>query len=214
MWVAAAALAMTALAACGANIDVRTVAAPEAAMLGGRQTFRVVEAGSDSTRYLNGNGNGDAYGMEDPMIHNSITSKLVHDEIKAAFEALGYRYSPDRADFDVSFKATIAPIMDIRSYGYGGYGYHWSGYYGYRGYPYAYDSWGCCGDAHAVASYDRRTVIIDAVDPSGKLLWRGQGTSDWYTDPKYFMKDLRHAVKALAKKFPRSNGTAAMIAER
>lgn len=213
MWIAAVTTLMIAgLAACGAGVEVRTAAAPEATMLGHRQTFRVVEAGSDSAGHLNGNGDG--YGIVDPMVHNSITSKVVHDEIKTAFEALGYRYSPEHADFDVAFKATTAPIMDIRSYGSSDYGPRWYGY-GYPGYWHGYNGWGCCGDmAHAVASYDRRTVIIDAVDPNGKLLWRGQGTSDWYTEPKHFMKDLRHAVKAVTKKFPRSNGSSPMIARR
>lgn len=212
-WIAAAAFMLATLAACGGGVQVRTVAAPEAALLGGRSTFRVVEAGRDSAGRLNGD---DHYGVNDPMIRNSITSQMVHDEIKAAFEALGYRYSPDRADFEVAFTATVAPIMDIRTYGdggyyYGGYGY-WSGFHGYRGYP--YDAWGCCGDSHAVASYDRSTVIIDAVDPGGKLLWRGQGTSDWYTDPKKFLKDLRRAVKAVANTFPRFNGALTLAVER
>lgn len=211
-WVAAAAFTMAAVAACGgAGVQVRTVAAPEAALLGGRTTFRVVEAGRDSVGHLNG---GD-YGVKDPMIHNSITSKLVHDEIKAAFEALGYRHSPERADFEVAFTATIAPIMDFRSYGHGyGFGYGYYAYSGYDAYPRSYDGWRCCGETHAVGTYDRSTVIIDAVDPGGKLLWRGQGTSDWYRDPTQFMKDLRRAVKAVTKTFPRFNGAMTLAVER
>lgn len=220
--IATAGIAMAALAACGPSIEVRTVAAPEAITLGRRQTFRVVEAGSDSTGYLNGNGNsngnGDVngYGIRDPMIHNSITSKAVHDEIKTAFESLGYRYSPANADFEVAYKATIAPIMDIRSYGVGGYGYHGFGYYRNMGYyGYGYDGFGCCGGfGDAVATYDRSTVIIDAIDRDGKLLWRGQGTADGYTGSRRYMKDLRHAVTAIAKKFPPASGTLALTAER
>lgn len=212
-WVAAAAVTMAALAACGGpGVQVRTVAAPEAALVGGRATFRVVEAGRDGRGHLNG---GEDYGVKDPMIHNSITSQLVHDAIKAAFEALGYRYSADRADFDVAFTATIAPIVDFRSYGYGGYrrnGYF--AYYGYDAYPLGHDAWGCCGETQAVGTYDRSTVIIDAVDPGGKLLWRGQGTSDWYTDPKQFIKDLRRAVKAVTQAFPRFNGALTLAVER
>lgn len=210
MRTAATMCAIAALAACGSTVEVRTLAAPEAAALGGRQTFRVVESGRDSLGDISRDGDG--YGINDPMIHNSITARLVHDEIRAAFEALGYRYSNDRADFDVAFRATIAPIMDIRGYGYGGpsrYGYHLN-----DGYPISYDGWGCCGGAYAVATYDRSTVIIDAIDPRGTLLWRGQGTSDWYADPKEFVKDLRRAVHAVAKAFPRFNGALTVAAER
>jgi hypothetical protein len=210
---ATAALAMAAIAACGGSgIQVRTVAAPEAALLGGRTTFRIVDVGRDSAGHRDGNGDG--YGVRDPMIHNAITSQVVHDEIKAAFEALGYRYSADRADFEVAFTATIAPIMDFRAYSYGHGGYRWYGYYGYDAFPHGYDGWGCCGETHAVGTYDRSTVVIDAVDPGGKLLWRGQGTSDWYTDPKHFMKDLRRAVKAVTNTFPPFNGALTLAVER
>jgi hypothetical protein len=188
------------LAACGPDISVRTAVAPEASSLAERHTFRVTE---DSMRT-----NPDRYGMHDPMISNSITSSKVHDLIVMAFEAKGYKYSPEHADFNVTYHATVAPIMDAYSYDLGTPGY---GYYGY-GYgwgPYGSGSWagwgGCCADSfgHATASYDRGTVIIDAVDPgSGKLLWRGQGTSGGFGEPKRYMKDLQLAVHAIAKKFP------------
>ncbi len=180
-----AALTLTAaLGACGPNVMVRTVSAPEAGALTGRRTFRVVEAPTAT--------NGDSYGINDPMIDNSITSRAVREQIKTAFEARGYRFSDTDADFEIRYNATIAPILDIRGYNYNG-----NGAYGY-----------CCPSdgfnyVRAVGTYDRSTVIIDAVDPkSDKLLWRGQGTTDVYTDPKRYMKELRSAVKEVAKKFP------------
>ena len=202
------------LGACGASVDVRTAVAPEASTLAGRRTFRVVESGSKSetggkTHNGNGNGNGHAeaseivaadYGIRDPMVENSITSGVVFDHIRAAFEAKGDRYAPEHADFDIVYKATVAPVLDVRSYNYAGFGGYWGPYW-YNGYYPGY----CCGFdsyGHAVGSYDRGTVIIDAIDPgSKKLLWRGQGTSDSYESGR-FMKSLTKSVKAIAKKFP------------
>jgi Domain of unknown function (DUF4136) len=195
------------LGACGPNVHVRTTAAPEASLLAGRRTFSIVEAGKET------NGNGNGYGIHDPMIENSITSQALHDQIRAAFEARGYRYVSDNADFVLSYNATIAPILDIRTYNYGRHGY-----YGYRSYYYDgyYD--GCCvndGFGYAVGTYDRGTVIIDAIDPgSRKLLWRGQGTAGTYTEPKRFLKELRHAVRAVAKKFPVGRAGVPLTASR
>src|SRR5688572_12226023 len=177
VWFAAAALMMAALAACGHRVDVNTVAAPEAITLSRYRTFTIVESGSERASFFNNTGTDnveratDGYGIKDPMIHNSITSQAVHDEIRAAFEERGYRYSPNNADFVVAYEATIAPIMDIRSYG-GVYGYYGMGYFrrsGNYGYGY-YGFWLCRCWNDAVATYDRSTVIIDAVGPDGKLL--------------------------------------------
>jgi uncharacterized protein DUF4136 len=199
------------LGACGPDIQVRTAVSPEANLLSGRRTFRIVEAGQYKEAIAdNGNGTADdaatGYGIPDPMVDNSITAKAIHDQIKVAFEERGYRYSPDKADFEIRFNATIAPILDVRTYNAGAYGAY--GYRGYYGYGYGYDGFCCANDGfgYAVGTFDRNSVIIDAVDPrSKKLLWRGQGTSGTYTDPKRYMKELRHAVRAVVKKFPPSN---------
>ena len=208
------------LCACGPDISVRTAASPEVNALAGRHTFSIVEA---SATAHNGDGNGNArvdkYGVYDPMISNSITTDAMRDEIRAAFEARGYRYSPDHADFEITFTATVAPILDVYSYDFGGYGPYG---YGYGYYGNHYRTWGyggygyCCGDGYgyASASYERSTVIIDAVDPATKkLLWRGQGTSGPYSESKKFMKTLRLAVNKVARKFPPA-GTAPMVAAR
>ena len=203
--VAAAAL----VAACGPNVDVRTAVSPEAVVLGTRQTFSVVEAKAAK----NGNGDGDANGINDPMIDNSITAQAVHDQVKTAFEARGYRYVTSKPDFVITYQATIAPIMDIYtngSLGYGAYGYR--GYYGYSYDPYWADPYGY---GTAVATFDRTRVIIDALDPgTGKLLWRGEGTSGEYSDSKRYVKELRHAVNAVAKKFPSVGAGAAFVVGR
>jgi hypothetical protein len=186
--------AAAALGACGPSVDVRTAVAPEAGTLAGRRTFSVMEAEKQS------NGNGNGYGIHDPMIENSITSSVVHDHIKAAFEALGYRHTTENADFTIAYRATVAPILDIRTRNYGTTGYYgaYRWHDSYPGYCCGHDSFG-----YAVATYDRNTVIIDAIDPgSGKLLWRAQGTADAYDNPKRFLKSLGRAVRAIAKKFP------------
>jgi hypothetical protein len=236
-----AALTLTAAAAaCGPDVQVRTVAAPEAATLAGRKTFTIVESkvsvngdtrvsangngnGSNGHDKANGNGNGNGsddaeiddgvvtafgspIGIADPMINNQITARAVRDEIKAAWEARGYRYTTKNPDFEIRYQAALAPILDIQTYdvGYGGYGYYGYrpyGYYGYTSAGYCCDGYG--GYGYAVGTYDRGTVVIDAVDPkSDKLLWRGQGTAGAYNEPKRFMKELRHAVRAVARKFP------------
>ncbi|HMC54343.1 MAG TPA: DUF4136 domain-containing protein [Gemmatimonadaceae bacterium] len=221
--VAAAAL----LSACGPDITVRTAASPEANSLAGRQTFRIVETsavshqnGTDGNGDGNGNSHVEKYGVYDPMVSNSITRDAMRDEIRAAFEARGYRYSPDHADFDITFTATVAPILDVYSYDFGGYGAGYGyGYYGshaYDGWPGAYGYGYCCGDGygHSTASYERSTVIIDAIDPATqKLLWRGQGTSGPYSESKKYMKTLRVAVHKVANKFP-TVGTTPMVAVR
>lgn len=223
----AALLVATLAGACGPDIQVRTAASPEAFTLAGRRTFSVSEASkseiieTSANGHANGNGNGNAngngngnavsYGISDPMIDNSITERAVHDQIKAAFEARGYRYTTKNPEFEIRYKATLAPILDVRTYNtaaYGGYGYYGYGYDGY-----------CCGAGtgagYAVATYDRGTVIIDAVDPkSDKLLWRGQGTAGAYSDPKSYLKELRHAVRAVAKKFPANHSPIPYTASR
>lgn len=213
--------AATAAAACGPSIDVSTAVAPEAASLGVRRTFTIVETPATLPVVAdngNGNGNGHAngnghvrdtesdmtgYGVKDPMIDNSITSKAVAELIRAELEARGFHYVTENPDFVIRFNATIAPILEIRSYDTGGYYGH--SYYGYHGYGYGY-GWdgGCCGGySHSTASYDRKTVIIDAVDPAtDKLLWRGQGTSDSYYSARKFMKDFRAAVHEIVEEFP------------
>ena len=67
------------------------MAAPEAVTMSSRHTFRVVQAKNDTS-----------YGINDPMIDNSITSRAMQDQIKAAFEARGYRYSTEHPDFVVT----------------------------------------------------------------------------------------------------------------
>ena len=203
------------LGACGPTIEVSTTAAPEAASLAHRRTFTIVENVATIPVAGDGDGNGRVrdnpsttagYGVQDPMIDNSITSRAVATLIRAELEARGFRYVTADPDFEVRFDAAIAPIQDIRSYDYGydagfyGYGYP-SAYYGYG---YAWDG-GCCDSwiSHAVATYERKTVIIDVVDPASQtLLWRGQGTSDGYNEPRKFMKDLKLAVREIVKEFP------------
>lgn len=206
----AAVLAAVLVSACGNYVDVRTAVAPEAVVLGTRQTFSVVEA--------KGEANGNGGGISDPMIDNAITAQAVHDQIKTAFEARGYRYTTEKPDFVITYQATIAPIMDIYSNGSPGYGYSsFRGHYGYSGYSSYYDPYWTdpYGYGHAVASFERSRVVIDAIDPgTGQLLWRGEGTSGEYSNPKRYVKELRHAVNAVAKKFPPVGSGAGFVAAR
>jgi hypothetical protein len=200
---------LAAAVACGPSVEVRTAVSPEAAVLSTRRTFAVVEAKSEE--------DGNGFGINDPMIDNQITSRAMHDQIVTTFEAKGYRYTTKNPDFVIRYQASLAPILDIWTNGTMGSGYYgFRGRYGYDAYGYADPYWaGDFGYGHAVASYDRSQVIIDAVDPgSGKLLWRGEGTSDRYAEPKKYMKEIRRAVNAVAKKFPSGNGNNALVVSR
>jgi hypothetical protein len=165
-----------ALTACTHNIEVRTIAAPDATFAG-RSTFLILPTPSPR--------GGVALAANDPMLVNSITYEAIRDEIRRAFEARGYVYSPANADLAIAYYASAAPVMDIRTFDYG---------YDWRGFPRQYVD---------VVQYTQGTVIIDVIDPAThKLLWRGQAVAAVDSDPAKFAKELRKAVDAIVAKFP------------
>jgi Domain of unknown function (DUF4136) len=168
----AAAIALT---ACSHNIEVRTIAAPNATFAG-RSTFRILPTPIHR---------GAALAANDPMLVNSITYHAIRDEIQRAFAARGYVYSPGSADLDIAYYATAEPVLDLRTFDYG---YNW------RGFPRQYVD---------VVQYTQGTVIIDVIDPvTHGLLWRGQAQAAVDTDPDKFASELRKAVDAIVAKFP------------
>ena len=162
--------------ACSHNIEVRTIAAADATFAG-RSTFLILPVPPPR--------GGSRLAANDPMLVNSITYDAIRDEIRRAFEARGYVYSPANADLAVAYYASAAPAMDIRTFDYG---------YDWRGFPRQYVD---------VVQYTQGTVIIDVIDPAThKLLWRGQGVAAVDTDPNKFARELRKAVDAIVAKFP------------
>jgi hypothetical protein len=151
-----------ALGACRSHVEVSTIAAPGASFAG-RSTFRILPP----AQYR-----GSApLGQNDPMLVNSITYRALRDEIRRAFEARGYKYSPETAEFEIAYYATAQQKLDINTFYYG---------YGWRGFPRPYTD---------VYEYEEGTVLIDVIDPrTHELLWRGRGKAPVSTDPgKYTM---------------------------
>jgi hypothetical protein len=161
--------------ACHHNIEVKTVTAPGVSFAG-RSTFRIPTPRYRGTNPLAAN---------DPMVENSITYEALRDEIRRAFEAKGYTYSPQRAELDVAFYATTQPVIDFRTWDYG---YTWSGF------PLT---------STEVVQYERGSVIIDVIDPTThRLMWRGEGAAAVDSDPNKYVNTLRKAVDAIVDKFP------------
>jgi hypothetical protein len=161
--------------ACRHNIEVRTVASPGVSFAG-RTTFRILSPQYQGTTPLAAN---------DPMVENSITYQALRDEIRRAFEAKGYQYSPQGASLDVAFYATTRPVVDFRTWDYG---------YTWRGFPLTQTE---------VVQYEQGTVVIDVIDPAThQLLWRGQGAAPVDRDPNKYIDTLRKAVDAVVDKFP------------
>jgi hypothetical protein len=171
-----AVVAALALVACSHNIEVRTIAAPDATFTG-RSTFTILPTPSPR--------GGVALAASDPMLVNSITYEAIRDELRRAFEARGYTYSPANPDLAVAYYASAAPVMDIRTFDYG---------YDWLGFPRQYVD---------VVQYTQGTVIVDVIDPrTRKLLWRGSAVAAVDSDPNKFARDLRKAVDKIVAKFP------------
>jgi hypothetical protein len=162
--------------ACRRNIEVRTVAAPDASFAG-RRTFRVLPIPTyRGTVPLAAN---------DPMLVNSITYQAMRNAIRRAFESRGYRYVPDRADLDVAYYVAATPRVAINTWEYG------------------YDARGLPREFIDITQYMEGAVIIDVVDPAThKLLWRGQARAVVDPDPDKYTKELARAVDAIVKKIP------------
>jgi hypothetical protein len=168
--------AALALGACSHNIEVRTIAAPDA-IFAGRSTFLILPTPPPR--------GGSPLAANDPMLVNSITYEAIRDEIRRAFEARGYVFSPANADLAIAYYASAAPVLDVRTFDYG---------YDWRGFPRQYVD---------VVQYTQGTVVIDVIDPAThKLLWRGQGVAAVDADPNKFARELRKAVDAIIAKFP------------
>src|ERR1700716_3024282 len=93
--------AALALGACSHNIEVRTIAAPDA-ILAGRSTFLILPTPPPR--------GGSPLAANDPMRVNPIAYDAIRDEIRRAFDAKGYVYSPGSADLAVAYYASASPV--------------------------------------------------------------------------------------------------------
>jgi hypothetical protein len=174
---AVASLALLASTAChGGNVQVNTLAAPNA-QFSGRSTFRILPMPT---------ARGVTLSPQDPMLQNSITYQAMREELRQALEGRGYTPATGgAADLDVAYYATAQPKLDVQTWNYG---------YTWRGFP---------RRAVDVTQYEQGTVLVDVIDPhTHELLWRGQGVAPVSTNPTKYSDELRHAVDAIVKKFP------------
>ncbi|MBK5188523.1 MAG: DUF4136 domain-containing protein [Gemmatimonadaceae bacterium] len=168
-----------ALGACGSNVQVRTLVAPDA-NLSGRRTFQLLRA---RPRRDEANPS-----PNDPMLANSITYRRIRARIRSELEKRGYQNVEDNADMDVAYYATTRRRLEVRTYDY--YGYRW------RPFP---------RQRTEVTEYTQGTVVVDIVDPgSHDLLWRGMGRAPVSEDPERYAEQLEEAVDAIIAKFPES----------
>ncbi|HEY7396629.1 MAG TPA: DUF4136 domain-containing protein [Gemmatimonadaceae bacterium] len=184
-------VSLSAGAACGGSIDVRTMAAPDASFAG-MTTFRLLPA----PQRRDGRA---ASGEDDPMINNSIANRAIRAQITRAFQDRGYTLSEINADFVVAFYATSDEKLDVSAWDYG--------------YPFP-QGWPQHGRRlPLVTQYTEGSVVIDVLKPvTRQLLWRGEGRAALGDDPAESVKLLAKAAATIVKEFPKASPR--VVAER
>ena len=179
-WLALASLSLAA-AACGASIEVRTMAAPDAS-LAGMGSFRLLPSpvrrdGRPPT------------GDDDPMIGNSIANRAIRAQITRSFQDRGYTLNELNPDFVVAFYATAREKLDVTAWDYG--------------YPFSDPSHHAPRQAPVAVAYMEGSIVIDVIKSgTGPLLWCGEGRAALGNDPAESVKLLTKAAEAVVAKFP------------
>jgi hypothetical protein len=174
------ALLATTVAGCGASIQVRTLAAPDAG-LDRLQTFRLLpEATRRDGRTVSG--------ADDPMVSNSIANRAMRDRVGRSFTRRGYAEANEAPDFVVAFYATAEEVLDVGAWDYG----------------YPANEWPRHGrQVPPVAQYTRGTVVIDVIGVrTRQLLWRGAGSTELVDDPANNLGRLIAVAEAVVSHFP------------
>jgi hypothetical protein len=168
------------LASC-APVRVETVVSPDAG-LGRLRTFAVLPV----PRLRPGR----RLPEDHPMLINSISYRVLRNELRNAFEDRGYVEAGTRPDFNVAYYASTREKLDVTWWDYG---YVWR--------PRWWAGW---GRGRPVATvYTEGTVIVDVVDAtSHELLWRGRGVATVSRDPERYRQNLREIVEAIVQEFP------------
>jgi uncharacterized protein DUF4136 len=176
---------------CRSQIEVRTMAAPDAG-LSTLHTFRML-AGPARRDGL------PTTGADDPMISNSIANRALRARIQKAFEDGGYTIDERNPDFGVAFYATTREKLDVAVWDYG--------YPFYPGWPHYQRP------LQTVTQYTEGSMIIDVVKPGTReLLWRGEGKAELTNDPNENVNQLGKAAEAIVAKFPRA--TSRVVAQQ
>jgi hypothetical protein len=178
--VASAALVL-ATVACAPRIDVRTMAAPDAA-LASLHSFRVLPTPPRRDRRM-------VQGSDDPMIDNSIANQTLRDGITKAFQERGYMLNELTPDFTVAFYAAAREKLDVTVWDYG---------YPFRPrWPYY---------SHQTATeYTEGSVVVDVLDArNGALLWRGEGKAEVSEQPMEMVRQLVKAANVIIARFPQA----------
>jgi hypothetical protein len=178
-WLALASLSLA--AACGASIEVRTMAAPDAS-LAGMGSFRLLPS---PVRRDGRPPSGD----DDPMISNSIANRAIRAQITRSFQDRGYTLNELNPDFVVAFYATAHEKLDVTAWDYG--------------YPFSDPSHHAPRQAPVAVAYMEGSVVIDVIKAgTGTLLWCGEGRAALGNDPSESVKLLTRAADAIVSKFP------------
>ena len=177
---ALAALGLTA-AGCGAGIEVRTMAAPDASFSALR-SFRMLPGPARRDGRV-------VTGEDDPMIANSIANRVLRDRIVKSFQNRGYALNEIDPDFGVAFYANAREKLDVAAWDYG--------YPINPGWPRQ------PRQMPAVVPYLEGSIVVDVVKLSTReLLWRGEGTALLTDDPTENVNQLAKAAEAIVATFP------------
>lgn len=122
----------------------------------------------------------------DPRRHGSVTQVALHDQLRDAFAARGYRHLDADGDVDIAVYASSEDKLNISGYTHD---YNW------RNVPKLKDK----------NEYPKGTVVVDVLAPkTHELLWRGTTVAPVSSDPDKYAANLREAVNRIAAKYPKS----------
>lgn len=178
-------------AGCGAAIEVRTMAAPDASF-STIHTFRMLPGPARRDGAA-------VNGADDPMISNSIANRAIRERIIRAFQDRGYELDEQHPDVAVAFYATAREKLDAAVWDYG--------------YPFT-PGWPQVQiGVRPVNSYTEGSVVIDVINPRTRtLLWRGEGKATLSDEPAENVRQLAKAADAIVAKFP--HATSRVVASR
>jgi hypothetical protein len=190
-WMVAGAAIALVTAGCGSQIEVRTMARPDAS-LSALHSFRMMPGPARRDGRA-------TTGADDPMINNSIANRAISDRLTKAFQDRGYTFDVRGADFGVAFYATAREKLDASLWDYG--------------YPFDTDWYRFPRAPQTLVPYTEGTVIVDVVSiATRELLWRGEGKAVLSDNPGESVQQLARAAEAIVARFP--HATPRVVATR
>lgn len=133
----------------------------------------------------------------DIRLDNSLTNSRIRSAVEQALLSAGYaKTERAAADFLVAYQHGIQQKIKSDNFQTGvGFGFGGRGRYGGIG----------IGTGTDVRTYNECILIIDVLEPgSGRLLWRGKGTSTVYehVDPQKRIEKINEMVSKILGQFP------------